>query len=340
MTDRSERKRDRRVTLTDVARHAAVSRALVSIVMRDVPGASSETRARVLASARELGYRPDLRARALAGQKSRLIGVMFGVGVGEFHFELLDGLYDAAEVHGHTLLLSALTFDRDERRAAQSLSDFQFDALIMLTQTMEPILAGTVPVVTVGWRSDHPGVDVVRTSDDHGLALAVGHLVELGHRRISHLDGGPTIIGASRREAYLSAMRDHGLTAEIHVVEGGQSHLDGYRAARALLDEDRELPTAIVAYNDDVAMAAMGVLAHEGVRVPEEISMIGFDDSRAAAAPAVSLTSVVQDTDALALAAVSRAVARIEGRPVEGREIVLQPQLMVRTSTQLVSNTR
>jgi DNA-binding LacI/PurR family transcriptional regulator len=113
----------RRVTLNDVAKHAHVSRALVSIVMRDAPGASSATRERVLAAARELGYRPDVRARSLAGQKSRLIGVMFGVDLGTFHFDLLEGLYAAAEEHGHNLILSALTSGRDERRAAQSLHD-------------------------------------------------------------------------------------------------------------------------------------------------------------------------------------------------------------------------
>ncbi len=335
MTDGRDPKRQRRrVTLTDVARHAGVSRALVSIVMREAPGASQAPRAHVWASARELGYRPDLRARALAGQTSRLLGVMFGVGVGEFHFELLDGLYEAAEAHGHTLLLSALTPRRDERRAAQSLSDFQFDALIMLTQSAEPTLAGAIPIITVGWRSEIPNVDSVRTSDDRGVALAVEHLVAMGHHRISHLDGGPTIIGAARRTAYVAAMRESGLESQIHVVEGGQNHLDGYRAARRLLEEGRQLPTAIVAYNDDVAIAAMGVLAHEGIRVPEEMSMVGFDDSRAASAPSVNLTSVVQDTGALAMAAVTRAVARIEGHRVAGTDIVLQPDLRVRMSTQ------
>ena len=109
MTERPAWRPARRVTLEDVAQHAEVSRALVSIVMRDAPGASSATRERVLAAARELGYRPDVRARSLAGQKSRLIGVMFGVGVGIFQFELLEGLYAAAEEHGHSLILSALT---------------------------------------------------------------------------------------------------------------------------------------------------------------------------------------------------------------------------------------
>jgi DNA-binding LacI/PurR family transcriptional regulator len=102
MTERPAWRPTRRVTLEDVAKHAQVSRALVSIVMRDAPGASSTTRERVRSAARELGYRPDVRARSLAGQKSRMLGVMFGVGVGSFDFDLLEGLYGAAETQGHT----------------------------------------------------------------------------------------------------------------------------------------------------------------------------------------------------------------------------------------------
>src|SRR6478672_9051625 len=163
MTDNSEWHSSGRVTLNDVARHAEVSRALVSIVMRDAPGASAATRERVKAVAQKLGYRPDVRARSLAGQKSRLIGVMFDVGVGQFQFDLLEGLYAAAEQHHLNLILSALTTGRDERRAAESLQDFRFDALIMLgPPTPNPLLAGKVPIVVLGWAVDNPAVDVVR----------------------------------------------------------------------------------------------------------------------------------------------------------------------------------
>ncbi len=124
-----------RVTLNDVAERAGVSRALVSIVMREAPGASEATRARVLAAAQELGYRPDARARSLAGRASHLIGVMFGVGVGAFHFDLLEGLYAAAEERGYNLILSPVTRGRDEAKAAESLQDFRFDGLIMLGPT-------------------------------------------------------------------------------------------------------------------------------------------------------------------------------------------------------------
>lgn len=322
-----------RVTLNDVARAAEVSRALVSIVMREAPGASAATRERVKAVARELGYRPDLRARSLAGQKSRLIGVMFGVGVGSFHFDLLEGLYAAAEQYGHSLVLTALTPGRDERKAAQSLQDFRFDALVMLgPATAQPLLAGSVPVVVVGWQVGDPAVDVVRTSDERGMAMAVDHLVRLGHRRIAHIDGGSGLIAASRREGYAAAMHAQGLGAEIRIIPGGQTQLDGQRAARALVDQG-DLPTAVVAFNDDTAIAAMALLAQQGIDVPGRLSIVGWDDIEAAALSTVGLTTVAQDPAVMSRLAVERVVARLERRRIEGHQIVLEPELVLRAST-------
>ena len=323
----------RRVTLNDVAKYADVSRALVSIVMRDAPGASAATRERVLAAARELGYRPDVRARSLAGQKSRLIGVMFGVGIGTFQFDLLEGLYAAAEQHGHSLILTPVTRGRDEHRAAQSLHDFGFDALIMLgPPTPTPLLTGKVPIAVVGWHVDDPAVDVVRTSDEHGMAQAVNHLVGLGHRRIAHIDGGTSVIAASRRAAYAKAMHTHALEPYIRIIPGGQSQLEGQRAVRALLSEG-DLPTALLAYNDDTAVAAMGLLAQQDIEVPGRLSVVGWDDGEAAALSPVGLTTVAQNPVEMAGLAVERIVARIEGRRFAGHEIVLEPELRVRSST-------
>ena len=323
----------RRITLNDVAKHADVSRALVSIVMRDAPGASTATRERVRAAAQELGYRPDVRARSLASQKSRLIGVLFGVDLGTFHFDLLEGLYAAAEEHGHSLILSALTSGRDERRAAQSLHDFRFDACIMLgPPTAAPLLTGEVPLVVVGWHVDHPAVDVVRTSDARGMALAVDHLVGLGHRDIAHIDGGDSMIAASRRDAYAATMQARGLGSSVRVIPGGWTQLDGQRAARALL-ADGDLPSAVIAYNDDVAVAAMGLLAQQGVEVPGRLSMVGWDDGETAGLSPVGLTTIAQDPIRMARLAVERIVARMDGPSVDNREIVLEPTLTERAST-------
>ena len=322
-----------RVTLNDVAARAGVSRALVSIVLRDAPGASAATRERVLEAARELDYRPDVRARSLGGQRSKLIGVMFGVGVGAFHFDLLEGLYAAAAEHDHNLILSAVTSGRDESAAVESLQDFRFDGLIMLgPPTPLPLLAGRLPVVVVGWHVDHPRVDVVRTSDEAGMAAAVDHLVAEGHRRIAHLDGGETLIGQSRRAGFVAAMSRHGLQDSALVVPGGQAQIDGQRAALRLLEADVR-PTALIAYNDDTALAAMGVLAQQGIAIPDDLSVVGWDDSQLAALSLVGLTSVIQEPGRLAGLAVARVIDRINQRRVADREIVLQPQLRVRAST-------
>lgn len=322
------------MTLADVANGAGVSPALASIVMREAPGASAESRQRVLAVARQLGYRPDVRARSLASLKAHVIGVLFGR-AGRFHIELIDGLYSAAEDRGWDLVLSALTESRDEKRAMESLQDFRFDALIMLGPPVaEPLMAGMVPLVVVGWHVDNPEVDVVRTSDDHGVALAVQHLVDLGHRRITHLQGGTGLVSLSRRDAYVKAMGRHGLESEIRVVPcDGEDQLDGQRAARDLLESDEELPTALIAFNDDIAAAAMSVLAQQGTRAPDDISIVGFDDSALARSPGIEMTSIRQVPQEMAALAVERIVARSAGAEVSDREIVLEPELRIRATT-------
>ena len=230
---------------------------------------------------------------------------------------------------------SSETDSRDEQRALQSLQDFHFDALVMLGPPVAtPRMAGRMPLVVMGWHVDHPDVDIVRTSDDHGMALTVEHLVGLGHRRIAHIEGGSGAIAASRREGYLRAMRGHGLQDEIRVVPcAGEDQLDGQRAARALLDGPAKLPSALVAFNDDIAAAVMTVLAQQGIEVPRDVSIIGFDDGPLARSAGLDLTSVQQRPQEMGRLAVERIVARTDGTEVASREIVLDPILSVRSST-------
>jgi DNA-binding LacI/PurR family transcriptional regulator len=323
----------RRPTLEDVALRAGVSRALVSIVMRGAAGASAETRRRVMDAAGEIGYRPDARARLLASGRSRLLGVVFGMS-GRFHTELLDGLYAAAEKEGYQVILSALTPGRDEGRAVETLLDFRCEGVVLLAPDRAvPVLAGRLPVVAVGWRVETQAVDVVRTSDEVGMRQAVDHLVGLGHRRILHIDGGAGPVPTSRRRAYRTAMRRSGLGEEIRIARGGISQEDGSGAIRELLREDDDLPTAVIAYNDDVAAGTAEALAAGGISVPGQVSVIGWDDSSLARLPHLRLTTLRQDATELTRLAVERCVARIDHRPVAGREQVLLPELVVRHST-------
>jgi DNA-binding LacI/PurR family transcriptional regulator len=324
---------ERRPTLTDVAARAGVSTALVSIVMRDVAGASSATRERVRRAAEELGYHPDTRARLLRSARSRLIGVVFGV-QHDFHGDLVGGLYAAAERVGYDLTLSAVTPGRDEQRAVASLLQDRCEALVLLgpqsstAQLAE--LAQRLPIVAVARSVRTAAVDVVRTADDLGLHQAVDHLVALGHRRITHIDGGRAPGAAERRRGYRAALARHGL-AEGSIVAGGPGEEDGARAARELLDGP--LPSAVTVFNDRCAVGVLDVLRRTGLSVPGDISVIGFDDSRLSRLSSVDLTTVAQDAEQLTSLAVGRAVNRIDGTAVDQREQVVRPHLVIRSTT-------
>ncbi|MCV2490284.1 LacI family transcriptional regulator [Geodermatophilus sp. YIM 151500] len=323
---------DRRPTLADVAARAGVSTALVSIVMRDVPGASAATRERVRRAAEEIGYRPDNRARLLRSSRSRLLGVVFGV-QHAFHGDLVSGLYAAAERVGYELTLSAVTPERDELRAVAGLLQDRCEALIILGPqsgtTALADLAARLPVVVVARSVRSAAVDVVRTADDEGVQLAVDHLVALGHRDVVHVDGGRAPGAAERRRGYRDAVRRHCLTPRI--LPGGLTEDDGAAAARALLAGP--LPSAVTVFNDRCALGLLDVLRRAGRTVPGEVSVTGYDDSRIARLASVDLTSVAQDVEQLTTLAVRRALDRLDGVPVRQREQVVPPRLVVRSTT-------
>ncbi|WP_111764950.1 LacI family DNA-binding transcriptional regulator [Nakamurella deserti] len=325
----------RRATMHDVAARAGVSQSLVSIVMRDAPGAGAATRERILRIADELGYRPDTRARLLRRGNSRLLGVVFGV-QHAFHGDLLAGLYRAAAPLDYQLTLSAVTADRGETAAITDLLGDRCEALLLLGTQEPPAqlgrLAAIVPVVAVARAVRHSDVDVVRTADAHGLAQAVDHLVGLGHTRIAHIDGGRAPGAAERRRGYRDAMTRHGLAGHIRVYPGGLTEDDGAGAARTVLADGP--PTAITVFNDRCATGVLEIVRAAGFDVPGDISVIGYDDSHLARISFIDLTTIAQDVDRLAHLAVHRAVDRATGADRDGpREQVATPHLVVRSTT-------
>lgn len=327
---------ERRPTLADVAAEAGVSVALVSIVMRGVPGASAATRQRVQEVAARLGYQPDSRARRLRSGESRLLGVVFDVRH-PFHHDMLTGLYEAAAKVGYELALSAVTPRRDERTAVDDLLRDRCAALIalgpqQLSAAELDALTTRLPVVAVFRHVHKRSVDVVRTDDERGLHLAVDHLVELGHRRIVHVDGGRTPASAERRRGYLDAMRRHGLEASARVVPGGSGEEDGAGAARELLAAPA-LPTAVAAFNDLSAAGLLDVLRRSGLSVPGEVSVVGYDDASFSRLGHIDLTTVAQDVEALATSAVARAIERLDGAAVTQRVVTIEPHLITRGTT-------
>ncbi|MFI7498060.1 LacI family DNA-binding transcriptional regulator [Streptomyces sp. NPDC049687] len=327
----------KRPTLADVAARAGVSTALVSIVMRGAKGASAVTRERVQEAAREIGYRPDTRARLLRSHRSHLLGVQFGL-KHPFHSDLLEGIYAAAEPSGYQIALSAVTGERGEQRAVESLLADRCEALILLGPQAPASrlteLAGQLPVVSVArrLRPSVAGLEVVRTADDEGARQAVDHLVALGHRAIVHIDGGRAPGAADRRRGYRTAMNRHGLGGHIRVLPGGLSEEEGAAAARTLVTAGPR-PSAVLAFNDRCATGVLDIFLRSGVAVPGDISVVGFDDSHLARLAHIDLTTVGQDVSRLAGLAVGRAVARLEGDETPAGEHVIAPRLVVRGTT-------
>ena len=333
----------RRPTMEDVALRAGVSRALVSIVFRDQPGAGEQTRARVRAAAAEIGYRPDTRAQLLSRKQTRLIGVSFGVGH-EFHADLVTELYAAAQHSGYELVLSGVTSHRKEQRAAQDLLAFRCDAVILLGPSARlaelAAIGRQTPTVVVARAVRAEGIDVVRTDDVTGAELATRHLLELGHRRILHVDGGRAPGAAERRRGYLAAMRAAGLERLTKIIAGGLTEAEGSQAAASLIDRrmrsarmsDGDSATAAVVFNDQSAVGFLATVRAAGINVPQQISVVGYDDSRLARASWARLTTIGQDSAAIAEAAVERATARIAGEPV-GKPVLIKPTLIERATT-------
>ena len=197
-------------TMEDVATRAGVSRALVSIVFRGLPGASPENRERVRRAAAELGFRPDRRASLLGSKRTNLLGVAFGVGH-EFHADLISDLYAAAARHGLELVLSGVTERRSEQQAIAELLDFRCDAVLVLGPTLSATelaaYGSSTPVVVLARAVEAPGIEVIRTDDELGARLATEHLLSLGHRTIVHLDGGRAPGAVERRRGFLQTMQ-------------------------------------------------------------------------------------------------------------------------------------
>ncbi|MBL0939085.1 MAG: LacI family DNA-binding transcriptional regulator [Gemmatimonadaceae bacterium] len=326
-----------RPTIIDVAAAAGVSKSLVSLVMRGAKNVSLEKRELVLASAAALGYRPNAVARTLVQRRSHLIGVLLSDLHNPFFAEVIDGLQAEAGERGYSTIMSVVDQrENAERRALDTLLELRIDGLILASPMIETggITSSSkeVPVVLVARHARIASVDSVANDDPRGASLIVQHLAELGHRRIAHIDGGNAAGAAERRRGYERSMQKRELTEFVQIVPGAYSD-EGGRQGIAVLFDSPTPPTAVFVANDLAALGALSALAERGLRVPEDVSVVGYDNTSLAAVSQIHLTTVDQPRPDMGRTAVRLLLERLTGKRESASHVLIPPRLVVRGTT-------
>ncbi len=322
-------------TQEDVARKARVSRALVSLVMRGAPNVSELRRRRVLRAAEELGYRPNAYARSLASKRLHTIGVLINDVTNPYFGGVYSSLATAAEEAGFDLLVAPGTRSAAKESAlVRTLLEHRVAGLALLSPLMPTTelrqLTRAWPTVLVGRDASIAGVDVVTTDERYAARSLLEHLTALGHRDIVHITGGNNRAAHDRARAYREAMVEFGL--EPREVAAAFTHVAGQEAGHEVAALS-PLPTAVIAANDLIAVGAMGAFQSLGIRVPQDISVVGYDDSQIAQLDQVQLTSVRQPIDQFGDAAVTLLVHRIDQPDADRAVERLETELVERATT-------
>ncbi len=328
------------VTISDVSKRAGVSRSTVSrVIARN--GYVSEAKRRAIESAiSELGYRPNTLAQALRSNRSNMLGAVV-VDIGTPYFaNMIYGMQRASRAAGKSLLVTSGYADIDEEaRAVMELVDRSCDGIVlylerpMRADVVEILRQARMPVVSIG-RNHYPhSRGRVRFDNFGGARQAMNHLLEQGHRKIVHLSGqadfGDTM---ARIEGIVAALADHGLRPDdIHIVNGEFSQEFGYSATTDLIRSGRDF-TAIFAGDDDMGAGVMLALRENGRRVPEDVSVIGFDDAFHARHLWPPLTTMKQPMDTMGEAAAS-VLLQLLAEPKSGPlETIIDTHLVARAS--------
>ncbi|MFE5659951.1 LacI family DNA-binding transcriptional regulator [Streptomyces sp. NPDC056517] len=331
------------VSLKDVAQRAGVSIKTVSNVVNNYPHVTPQMRAKVQQAIDELGYRPNLTARHLRKGRTGIIAFAVPELGNPYFAELAGAIIDAAAQHDYTVLVDHTAGLRErELLVCQEFRSHVIDGLILSPIHLETadLVARqeTSPLVLLGEREYAAPYDQIAIDNVAAARKAVRHLVGLGRRRIAFL-GSRT--DRERRPAHLRlrGWREELVASGLEPAEtlvvatDGYGRSDGATAMSELLDRG-ERPDAVFAYNDLIALGAMRTLTERGLRVPDDIAVVGFDDIEESRFGAISLTTVAPDKHAIARLAVDRLVERLSGRSdSEPRRISPGYELVVREST-------
>jgi LacI family transcriptional regulator len=327
------------VTIREVASRAGVSIATVSRVFNNSDPVDVGTRERVKKAASELRYVPNVLGRSLSMRRTDSIGLLLPDLFGEFFSEVIRGCDQTAQQNNFHLLVSSSHNNRQEIESALRMMRGRVDGLIIMSphidaSALNENLPRTLPVVLLNCHVDGNDFDSVNIDNRGGVYQMVKHLLSHGHTRIGILKGTEHNIDAAERlRGYREAIAGSSASVSPALeVPGDFSEASGYDAARNLLSQNPR-PTAVVASNDSMAIGALSAIRELGLRVPEDIALVGFDDIPVAAFISPALTTVNVDIDGLGVTAIRQVIHAVKNRNAHTKQqFVLPTKLSVRQS--------
>jgi LacI family transcriptional regulator len=329
------------VSIKRVAVAASVSPMTVSRVINHPASVAPDTRARVLHVIEQLGYRPNAIARSLKLQRTHTIGLITG-GLGNgFYVQMSVGAVRELRRHNYRVLLSTTDTDPDGAPDfIHMLNDQRVDGVLLARDTVQadsdPLLhlqEVDLPIVTTGYRLPHPSLHVVDVDNVDGARQAVRHILQCGHRHIAMITGWPIFKAAqSRIEGYRLAHAEAGYTPDARLIrEGRWAIASGYECMKDLLAFGPTF-SAVFAQSDEIAVGAIHAIREAGLRVPHDISVIGFDDMAMARFFDPPLTTMRQPIEAIGVAAARLLIQKIEHPDQMFEDKLLQTELVIRDS--------
>lgn len=334
-----------RVTSIDVAKEAGVSQSAVSRVFSKGGSASQATINKVHAAAEKLGYRPNILARSLITGKSRIIGVIVAYLENYFYPDAMEKLSRTLQEQGyHVLMFLASNTQSDIDDVVREILDYQVDGIIIASVSLSSSLSeqcriANIPVVMFNRVDDSPYASAVTSDNYKGGFEAACHLAECGHQKIAYIAGWEGASTQRDREAgFLDGLAHHGLSLFARAI--GNYDIDtAQEAARQLFDvtDSSKRPDAVFVGNDHMAFYVMDVIRFElGLRVPDDVSVIGYDDASPASWPAYSLTTMRQRTNLMVEACMKILINQIETGISEPEVTIIESPLVIRNSTKQI----
>src|SRR3974390_31250 len=331
----------------EIAKRAKVSTATVSRTINRVPTVKPQLAKRVWKAVEELGYFPSMQARALVSGRSRIFGLVVSDITNPFFPEIVQVFERIAVQHRYEIMLTSTGNDpKHMEHAVRRMIERRVEGVAIMTFGMEEMLLEDlrlrkVPMVFVDVGPARARVSNIRIDYLHGIRQAVQHLAALRHQRIAFISGPLHLKSAqARKSAFLSSMEEIGLEADRALIVEGTHTIEGGIAAFAKLQDAASRPTAVLCSNDMTAMGVMRKAYEEGIHVPSDLSVIGFDDIRLAQFVLPALTTVQMSQSELARLAFNALLAELERETPspKGAEYALQTSLVLRESTRLVSS--